>query len=221
MNVTCDGQPTDLEISRADEFALCQEAQFNEDGPNVNIVAFVSPEPGAVPVPTALAVTIVWFFDDGEIIDADMLINEDLAPHTVCPDEGCVATPGTAAAVDLQNIVTHEVGHFLGIAHTNVEEATMFCESPRGEVSKRTLAEDDIAGLCAIYPPGSIGGGCDPTPRGGTLTADCTGPLPSNGGGCSAHTGTDPGSLWTLWAAFLVLIVLRLRQRQSLRDRVR
>ena len=61
--------------------------------------------------------------------------------------------------MDLQNTVTHEVGHFIGLAHSTVAGATMNATTAPRETSKRDLAADDVQGLCAIYPA-SGGDGC-------------------------------------------------------------
>jgi MYXO-CTERM domain-containing protein len=64
-----------------------------------------------------------------------------------CRTEGCVHT-------DIANTLTHEVGHVLGLDHTPVRDATMYASAPLGELQKRTLHEDDVQGLCDIYPEG-------------------------------------------------------------------
>ena len=64
------------------------------------------------------------------------------------------------AYMDLQNTVTHEAGHFIGLAHTQVSGATMNATTAPREVSKRDLASDDLAGVCAVYPHASGGCGC-------------------------------------------------------------
>ena len=201
MAVTCDGESTDLEVSPL-ENSNCQTAQFNESGPNVNTVAFLSPfvdADGDPYDPNAFAVTIVWHNrSTGEILDADILINEDLGPYARCPDSGCPGSnrPGAQGPVDLQSIVTHEAGHFFGIGHSADPEATMFAESSRTEVIKRTLAQDDIDALCTIYPPGSLTGDCDPRPIGG-VGLDCTVPVSDNGGsGCSVAVGRSARQTW-------------------------
>jgi hypothetical protein len=60
---------------------------------------------------------------------------------------------------DLQSILTHEAGHFLGMAHTDksCQAAgnncpTMDAMYRPGSSDFRTLEQDDIDGICAIYP---------------------------------------------------------------------
>lgn len=214
MGVTCDGASTDLSVVRISETALCQEAEFNDNGPNVNTVAFLSPWPNEGPYdPDALALTVVWRRSNGEIVDADMLVNDDLGPYVRCPEAGCDSL-GVADAVDLTNILTHEAGHFFGIGHSDDTGATMYGRAPRGETSKRTLAQDDIDALCAIYPPGSdaLSSRCDHTPSGG-LQLDCSATATSpRTGGCSIAAG--PGARATsFWCWLAVCIALRARRR--------
>ncbi|HEX9243800.1 MAG TPA: peptidase M10 [Anaeromyxobacter sp.] len=80
--------------------------------------------------------------------------------------------------IDLQNTVTHEAGHFLGLAHPCGEgvlpacptpSPTMAPTAPTGQKTKRVLTADDVAGVCAIYPEPS--GGCGCGGGGGTGTA--------------------------------------------------
>lgn len=213
MEVTCDGERTDLRVTRTEEFARCRQEQFNNGGPNVNTIAFLPTFEGTRHGTNVIASTIVWKTDDGEIVDVDMVINESLGPYERCPETGC-SSSGLGAPIDLSNIVTHEAGHFLGIAHSDDVTATMYKEAGRGEIDKRTLAQDDIDALCTIYPPGSLLGECDPTPIGG-LQLDCSSAQPGNrAGGCS------PGGLgsplgWEFGLIILGLLVRRARTRQS------
>ncbi len=75
---------------------------------------------GATYDPMALAVTTVTARGDGHIVDADMEINGvsmtwmNLDPGIIPP-----SNHGLGAEVyDLQNALTHEFGHFVGLAHT-------------------------------------------------------------------------------------------------------
>ena len=55
--------------------------------------------------------------------------------------------------VDIRNVLTHEVGHFIGLDHEqDIADATMAPYAPDGEIIKRDLHADDIQGACTIYP---------------------------------------------------------------------
>ncbi|RAL44490.1 hypothetical protein DM860_011767 [Cuscuta australis] len=54
------------------------------------------------------------------------------------------------AAVDLESVATHEIGHILGLAHTSVKEAIMYPSlSPR--TKKVDLRIDDVEGIQELY----------------------------------------------------------------------
>lgn len=52
--------------------------------------------------------------------------------------------------IDLQSVVTHEIGHLIGLAHSPVEDAIMYPSIAPGQV-KLQLQLDDIAGAQALY----------------------------------------------------------------------
>jgi hypothetical protein len=53
--------------------------------------------------------------------------------------------------VDLENVVTHEAGHFLGLGHSTVQNSTMVANAGLGETTNRSLEVDDEMGICSIY----------------------------------------------------------------------
>ena len=64
---------------------------------------------------------------------------------------------GTTGAYDLVSVLTHELGHLLGLDHLDDHpEATMFPLIPRGETKKRDLSDDDVAALLASYPSAPV-----------------------------------------------------------------
>ncbi|MBA2663955.1 MAG: matrixin family metalloprotease [Bradymonadaceae bacterium] len=98
----------------------------------------------------AVALTTVTFRPStGFIVDADIELNGDLYRFTNSDNPA-------NTIVDVRNTLTHEVGHFIGLDHSSIPAATMFSTAPPGELSKRILHSDDIAGLCHIYPVGFI-----------------------------------------------------------------
>jgi len=235
QNADCGGSKPNL-IFKAFRASTCQRAEFNTTG-NVNTIAFLDPfqDPcadQAYPA-RAFAVTVVWHnTSTGEILDADMMINDEFAvggnaggPYANCPDTGCEGTDA-----DLASIVTHEIGHFIGIGHTDVPQATMFASADRRDVGKRTLAQDDVDAVCDIYPPGNLDQSCTAIPTGGLelncetddngnpIACDDPAGAPGGSGGCSA-TRTPADAPWaSLLAALLGLTVVR---RRSVRRAVR
>jgi hypothetical protein len=94
--------------------------------------------------PETIAYTTVWIDGLGRILDTDVELNAEL--FTWSPGR----MPGV---VDVQNAVTHECGHAVGLAHSlDSTETTMFPIILLGEVLKRSLEPDDVAGLRALYP---------------------------------------------------------------------
>jgi hypothetical protein len=170
-----------------------------------------------------LALTTVTFVPStGEILDADMELNSWngslSAPtgffFTCASGPTCAAAYGgsSCAAFDIQNTVTHEAGHMLGLDHICViggtppsnmcpagDSPTMAPTASLGDINKRTLAQDDVAGVCTIYPAGSPTQMANASPSGDvpTTTVAISAPLacPSGasssggGGGCSTGGG--------------------------------
>jgi len=92
-------------------------------------------------VPGALAQTIVAVGPDGSLHDADIHLNAK--DHTFSLD-------GRGGTVDLRSVLTHELGHALGLGHATDTRATMF---PSGAGQRwRSLEADDRLGVCSLYP---------------------------------------------------------------------
>ncbi|HBP20949.1 MAG TPA: hypothetical protein DEA08_24580, partial [Planctomycetes bacterium] len=78
----------------------------------------------------------------GEITDADILVD---ARRTF-------STRGDADAFDLQSVITHEVGHLLGLDHSPVHGSTMTPVPALGDTRLRSLSPDEEAAVRALYP---------------------------------------------------------------------
>ncbi len=102
---------------------------------------YFSNDPNAFNGTGVVGVTQVSFRNgSGEILEADILIN-DLFTFTTNINETNY----------LGNVLTHEMGHFLGLGHGQVAGSTMLYALSRGQ---NQIADDDAAGVYAIYPTG-------------------------------------------------------------------
>ncbi|WP_437961878.1 matrixin family metalloprotease [Sorangium sp. So ce119] len=187
-----------------------------DDGKNVFLwISDVWPdELGAAD--SIIAITMPVWDADGVIDDADMVFN----------DVGfCWNGTGEGGCIDVRSIATHEEGHFLGLGHTNVRGATMLGFYPGG-TSARTLEDDDIEGVCALYPIGGTAvasSGAGAGGAGGAAPGSDDAPQSGAGGledagsdaGCSCSGGGgSPGSRGALpLAALGALLSRRLRRR--------
>jgi hypothetical protein len=123
--------------------------------------------------PFALAVTSVFARrTDGEILDADVELNGMFSWGDLVRQP----RPGENAQ-DLQNTLTHEFGHFIGLDHTcslsgegsgvdnegravpscgraspAIQATTMFAAVIPGDIERRSLTPDDAQAVCDVYP---------------------------------------------------------------------
>jgi hypothetical protein len=177
-------------------------------------------DPSALAVTTDTANTMT-----GQIYDSDVEVNAvDFQWADV------VMEPQLSSDMDLQNALTHEFGHLIGLDHTcwdpltsttpvhpidntgnpvptcsmataDVAATTMFPSATPGDIEKRDLAPDDQDALCTIYNVN------DPPPSSGSdLFGGCV--------RCAAGGTFDPGTL-ALSAALAALVALRRRTRRA------
>lgn len=62
------------------------------------------------------------------------------------------STSGQSGKMDVGAIATHEVGHALGLDHSNIQDAVMYPKVKQGDISNRTLHPDDSTGISRLYP---------------------------------------------------------------------
>ncbi len=175
---------------------------------------------------SAAGITTVTYINDktssrdGAIVDADIEIN---GADFAISDNG--TTLGTKPChAELQNTMTHELGHLHGLEHTcladyemasrvddqgnpvplcsatadpKITEATMYPYQDCGETKKETLEPDDINSMCVIYPTAKDPGTCK--------VVD-----PPGAGCCQADAGRAPSPL------ALVVVGLLVRRRRIL-----
>ena len=117
-----------------------------QDG--LNVITFVD---NTVPLGSdTVASTFSFFTVDGTgslvIQEADIALSPSVAFSTS-------AEPGK---YDLQSVLTHEVGHFLGLDHSALLSSVMTPYGQAGQLDQRTLTYDDIAGMSLLYPNSSV-----------------------------------------------------------------
>jgi len=103
--------------------------------------------------PGIVAQTTIWYYSaTGEIVDADITLNSSYKWGIDRDDEGTGYT--LTKAFDIQDIVTHEAGHWSGLGDiydTTYRAMTMYGYTTYGETIKISLEPGDIAGVQAVY----------------------------------------------------------------------
>lgn len=201
-------------------------AVYRESQANENVVVFV--ESGWPHDADAVALTTLTYLAssnsavDGRFVDTDVEMNMEHFSFT---------TSGEVGKHDLENVLTHEIGHAVGLDHTcddgfvvptptdhlgntipwckpieqlplSIRAATMFNYADVEETDKRSLEPDDEAGISAIYPLAQDPGICAP---------------PNLDDGETCHCGTEgPGrpSLPVVLAFGWLLAAWRRRRRR-------
>lgn len=152
-----------------------------------------------------VAITVTYSNDKtGEILEADTLVNS-LYPLALLQAKAKRAEAVNSEReeesedcqnrYDLQNVATHEAGHFFGLGEDMTERrATMFLSIGQCETHKRELSPTDVGAVVTLYAK--------------NMDADesATGPKACTFGGPPA-----PGSAWPLPALLLGLAWLRRR----------
>ncbi len=98
-----------------------------------------------------LAATFTGFFSGGTIFDADIVTNTAHAWTSMGEDPG---GSGCSGEFYIEGVMVHEVGHGLGLGHTNVSGATMFPSVSSCNNNPATTENDDEAGIRDLYGGG-------------------------------------------------------------------
>jgi len=200
------GRPPSILATEAYDLTGCNMHEYTKNSVNVNVILFHDDEWPHPQSEDAVGLTSTTYDErTGEIFDADIELNSTLELST----SDAVATD----KYDLLSVLTHEVGHFLGLAHSLDPDSTMQSIYEVGTDNFRTLSDDDIQGICAIYPPDRPTRPCDFSPRGG-FASECA--LGATSGGCSvgSRSGGRGGGAG-LAASFSALLAAGLRKRRK------
>jgi len=193
----------------------CGISQYNSGLANANIVLFREDSWPYIGAANAIALTTTRFDKKtGDLWDADIELN------------GVGATLSIGDPIrgdDLLSVLTHEAGHFLGLSHSLDPTATMraIYDPARDGDDFRTLAPDDISGICAVYPPDRqpATDSCE-NRHGFSQQCGADQPAANESKGCSLNARTaPPGTSGSSSASLLALLAgvvgARLARRRS------
>lgn len=207
VNLTLAPEMTDEQIAKRDERnriamrvgAWCRDPDHPTDR--------TCRDSEIIAVTTLFNVNHPGFSDDGRLLEADIELNAVDWEWATLPDPP-TQDQTFFNKYDLASALTHEMGHFIGLDHTctvgpskariddqgnpvpdymsipdaqytQIREATMYPIIDMGQISARSLTDDDTNAACAIYPAAALPldawggmGGCttaaSPAPRGAT-----------------------------------------------------
>jgi hypothetical protein len=187
-SVSCPGGPPSIRMTDLGS-VQCGAVEYNQKGGNANLVAYRDDEwPYGDSFDrrssdTIALTTVTYDVNTGEIFDADIEINAaNFQFRTELPE--------VEGNPDLLAVLTHEMGHFLGLAHSLANDATMYATYRGAEES--SLRADDIAAVCAAYPiDRETTGECDSIPRHGFSPACFT---EQTEGNCALAPGAPPAA---------------------------
>lgn len=155
--------------------------------------------------------------ESGLIVDADIEINSQ--------DYSFKSDPSGMMSTSLMYVLTHEVGHFLGLAHSPVTNAVMSTGYQSLPFSPNLITNDDAAAICAAYPPGGPKLNCVSS---APAYDKCQIPLGEHppcqlasvtqDGGCGCRVGSSTNHSWPALAALSALVTaLRIRRARTKR----
>ncbi len=204
LNADCgDGQGPAIRIEDYGPVE-CRKAEYNQQAGNANIVMFRDDMwPYQNTIDTLALTTLIFNAETGEIYDADVEVNTYESIMSIGRD--------TRTSIDFNSVITHELGHFLGLSHSNVEHSTMLPSYEPGNLEMASIEQDDVDGVCAALPPGRSTKADSCEPRHG-FSPECA----VEESGCQLapghHRGLGLGSSLLLLAGFSSTLLRRLRR---------
>ncbi len=108
-----------------------------------NVVTFTD---NSAPLGSSVIAATFSFFrtENGQLLfdESDIAFNSALA----------FSTSAESDKFDIQSVLTHEIGHLLGLDHSAMVSSVMVPFGVAAQLDQRVLAYDDIAGVMEIYP---------------------------------------------------------------------
>jgi len=215
MQADCGGGTPSIDVQMLGPIE-CGVSQYNPDRGNANIVLFREDDWPYIGAANAIGLTTTRFDKKtGDLWDADIELNGVTATISI-------GDPITGD--DLLSVLTHEAGHFLGLSHSLNQTATMrpIYDPARDGDDFRSLAPDDIAGICEAYPPARqpATASCD-NRHGFSQQCGADQPAPNQSKGCSLNArsavlGASGSSSASLLLVLASVVGARLARRRRI-----
>lgn len=127
----------------------------------------------------------------GVILDADIVFNGR---------DWSFSTDGSAGTFDVQDVVTHEIGHFVGLDHSPVVASSMWPYVSTRQWLHRSLSQDDQAGAISVAPSDLDGrlGGSLRKDNGSQLRGAMVAAVDAGDGRLVASTASDSDGDWVI-----------------------
>jgi hypothetical protein len=197
-----DGKTPKIEVTNIGPVE-CDKVEYNQRNGNANVFLFRDDEWPYMGGEDALGLSTIRFDPTtGNIYDVDVEVNGTDTPISV-GDE--------VHGADLASILTHEVGHFLGLAHSNADHATMLPGYRPGDDSLRSLETDDIDGICDALNPKRSTESNSCVPRHG-FSGECGGRAATKSCSVSAPGAGRERGLGALAALAIAALIARKRR---------
>jgi hypothetical protein len=94
---------------------------------------------------STVAETYWWTDSGGRLLDADIMFYDGGISFFT-------GSSGCSGGLYIEDTAAHEFGHALGLGHSSDSSATMYYVTTWCSTSGRTLSNDDLAGVEALYP---------------------------------------------------------------------